>query len=122
MLHKSELFSTDCQGRSISIFHSLRQLCIKSVQNNKMSLIPGNLAPDFTLLDLSDDDEEKVESISLNTMKGKFVVLMFFPVDLGTSPLTSSMPWPWNLFLKSSLSWIAACWPSRRDRTHRPSR
>ena len=46
-----------------------------------MSLIPGDLAPDF-ILD-SVDDEGMVESLSLDTMKGKFVVLMFYPVDFG---------------------------------------
>ena len=45
-----------------------------------MSLVPGSLAPDF-LLDSVDD--ERVESVSLASMKGKYVVLMFYPVDFG---------------------------------------
>ena len=46
-----------------------------------MSIIPGNLAPDFTLNSV--DEEGMVESFSLNAKKGKFVVLMFYPVDFG---------------------------------------
>ena len=44
-----------------------------------MSLIPGKLAPDFTLDSL--DNKGMVESLSLGFMKGKFVVLMFYPED-----------------------------------------
>ena len=46
-----------------------------------MSLIPGNLAPDFTLNSV--DEEGMVESFSLNDKKGKFVVLMFDLVFFG---------------------------------------
>ena len=45
-----------------------------------MALVPGDLAPDFTLESVLD---LKTEPISLSSMKGKFVVLMFYPVDFG---------------------------------------
>ena len=45
-----------------------------------MALVPGDLAPDFTLDSVL---EGKVEHISLSSMKGKYVVLMFYPVDFG---------------------------------------
>ena len=45
-----------------------------------MALVPGDLAPDFTLDSVLDG---KVESISLSSMKGKYVVLIFYPVDFG---------------------------------------
>ena len=46
-----------------------------------MSIIPGNLAPDFTLNSV--DEEGMMESFSLNDKKGKFVVLMFDLVFYG---------------------------------------
>ena len=45
-----------------------------------MALVPGDIAPDFILDSVLDG---KVESISLSSMKGKYVVLMFYPVDFG---------------------------------------
>ena len=45
-----------------------------------MALVPGDIAPDFSLDSLLDG---KVESISLSSMKDKYVVLMFYPVDFG---------------------------------------
>eukprot|EP00091_Calanus_sinicus_P015679 TRINITY_DN3419_c0_g1_i1.p2 TRINITY_DN3419_c0_g1~~TRINITY_DN3419_c0_g1_i1.p2 ORF type:complete len:172 (-),score=72.85 TRINITY_DN3419_c0_g1_i1:2-517(-) len=45
-----------------------------------MALVPGDLAPDFTLDSVMDG---KVESISLFSMKGKYVVLVFYPVGFG---------------------------------------
>eukprot|EP00091_Calanus_sinicus_P015680 TRINITY_DN3419_c0_g1_i7.p2 TRINITY_DN3419_c0_g1~~TRINITY_DN3419_c0_g1_i7.p2 ORF type:complete len:173 (-),score=76.64 TRINITY_DN3419_c0_g1_i7:2-520(-) len=45
-----------------------------------MALVPGDLAPDFTLDSVMDG---KVESISLSSMKDKYVVLVFCPVDFG---------------------------------------
>ena len=46
-----------------------------------MSIIPGNLAPDFTLNSV--DEDGMMESFSLNDKKGKFVVLMFDLVFYG---------------------------------------
>ena len=46
-----------------------------------MPLIPGNLAPDFTLNSV--DEEVMVESFSLTDKKGKFVVLMLDLVFFG---------------------------------------
>ena len=45
-----------------------------------MSLVPGDDAPDFTLQSIYKGVEEP---ISLSSMKGKFVVLMFYPLDFG---------------------------------------
>ena len=45
-----------------------------------MALVPGDIAPDFSLDSVLDG---KVESISLSSMKDKYVVLMFYPVDFG---------------------------------------
>ena len=39
-----------------------------------MALVPGDLAPDFTLDSVLDG---KVDSINLSSMKGKYVVLIF---------------------------------------------
>ena len=46
-----------------------------------MTLLRGNNAPDFTLDSV--DNRGKVESFNLGNMNGKFVVLMFYPVDFG---------------------------------------
>ena len=42
------------------------------------ALIPGEIAPDFSLDSVLDG---KVESISLSSKKDKYIVLMFFSVD-----------------------------------------
>ena len=46
----------------------------KIQQRTMMALVPGDLAPDFTLDSVLDG---KVDSINLSSMKGKYVVLIF---------------------------------------------
>ena len=44
------------------------------------SLLPGDRAPDFTLNSVLDNKEEQV---SLSSLRGQNVLLMFYPVDFG---------------------------------------
>ena len=46
----------------------------------KALVVPGDIAPDFSLDSVLDG---KVESISLSSMKNKYVVLMFYSLDFG---------------------------------------
>ena len=66
-----------------------------------MALLPGDLAPDFTLDSVLDGKVEKVIliefilvrltdlllQVTLSSMRGQFVVLMFYPVDFGIQQL-----------------------------------
>ena len=45
-----------------------------------MALLPGDLAPDFTLESVLDG---KVEDVTLSSLRGQYVMLLFYPVDSG---------------------------------------
>ena len=61
------------------------------------SLLPGDRAPDFTLNSVLDNKEEQVKAflllffaisetlnqVSLSSLRGQHVLLMFYPVDFG---------------------------------------
>ena len=59
------------------------------------SLLPGDRAPDFTLNSVLDNKEEQVKTfllfaisetlnqVSLSSLRGQHVLLMFYPVDFG---------------------------------------
>jgi peroxiredoxin (alkyl hydroperoxide reductase subunit C) len=45
-----------------------------------MALLPGDLAPDFTLASVLDG---QVENVTLSSLRGQYVMLLFYPVDFG---------------------------------------
>ena len=70
------------------------KMSLKSTASSA-SLLPGDRAPDFTLNSVLDNKEEQVKTfllfaisetlnqVSLSSLRGQHVLLMFYPVDFG---------------------------------------
>lgn len=70
------------------------KMSLKSTASSA-SLLPGDRAPDFTLNSVLDNKEEQVkpfllfaisealDQVSLSSLRGQHVLLMFYPVDFG---------------------------------------
>ena len=72
------------------------KMSLKSTASSA-SLLPGDRAPDFTLNSVLDNKEEQVKAflllffaisetlnqVSLSSLRGQHVLLMFYPVDFG---------------------------------------
>ena len=70
------------------------EMSLKSTASSA-SLLPGDRAPDFTLNSVLDNKEEQVkpfllfaisealDQVSLSSLRGQHVLLMFYPVDFG---------------------------------------
>jgi len=50
-----------------------------------MALLPGDLAPDYTLASMLDG---QVENLTLSSLRGQYIMLLFYPVDYGYVALT----------------------------------
>ena len=47
-----------------------------------MSLLPGDEAPDFCLMSVNSNNDNKTEKVTLSSFKGRKVLLFFFPTSL----------------------------------------
>ena len=72
-----------------------------------MALLPGDLAPDFTLASMLD---RQVENLTLSSLRGQYIMLLFYPVAYGYVARPSSTPW--SPSSPPSPTCPAPCWPS----------
>ena len=100
-IRDEQLTNTWVKKREITLFVGLSQRSdvqkMSLLPTSSTCLLPGNQAPNFTLNSVMDNKEEQVvdlhiikliirpslNQVSLSSLRGKHVLLMFYPVDFG---------------------------------------